>query len=542
MSTSGRYLIKFKHGDLACLRGKLLEDLSREHFAVLLGKTQKINGHTIITVVDMLFPARSDYNHQSVALLRIKKDFIHKALAELTSRYDVDTIIDVHTHPFTQAGVSFSATDDDDEKTFFRFLKKTFDGMHYASIVFSQRKYSARVWVVSSASIVARKALLKTQTSPENIPSADFHGYVAERGEILRFAQNDKINAQHDKGEAHVKGGHVKQHEVSGEEEILRFAQNDKEGQNDKSGKHDKGDRIDEGDQNDKSGKHDKGRQYDSALIEGEGMFQRSALALGLDVMRTIMHNQVISIVGVGGLGSIVAEHLIHMGFHEINLIDPDVLEMSNLNRVVGAYYEDAQKKRSKVDVVKRHATSINPQALVQAYRCDVHDREMESVLALSDWIIVATDNHASRLKAQELSVQYFVPLLSLGVNITVKANTIEDMSGEVITARVGDYLCLHCLNRINPIKVASERHPDQMIREALVHRGYVSGMDVKEPAVKTLNTTLATMAVEVLVNQYTEARRHVAILVYENNAHMRIYEDRESVEQRNKRCFLCNV
>ena len=201
----------------------------------------------------MLFPARSDYNHQSVALLRIKKDFIHKALAELTSRYDVDTIIDVHTHPFTQAGVSFSATDDDDEKTFFRFLKKTFDGMHYASIVFSQRKYSARVWVVSSASIVARKALLKTQTSPENIPSADFHGYVAERGEILRFAQNDKINAQHDKGEAHVKGGHVKQHEVSGEEEILRFAQNDKEGQNDKSGKHDKGDRIDEGDQNDKS-------------------------------------------------------------------------------------------------------------------------------------------------------------------------------------------------------------------------------------------------------------------------------------------------
>ena len=181
MSTSGRYLIKFKHGDLACLRGKLLEDLSREHFAVLLGKTQKINGHTIITVVDMLFPARADYNHQSVALLRIKKDFIHKALAELTSRYDVDTIIDVHTHPFTQAGVSFSATDDEDEKTFFRFLKKTFDGMHYASIVFSQRKYSARVWVVSSASIVARKALLKTQTSPENIPSADFHGYVAER-------------------------------------------------------------------------------------------------------------------------------------------------------------------------------------------------------------------------------------------------------------------------------------------------------------------------------------------------------------------------
>src|SRR5207248_5606350 len=200
MNTRARYLIKFKHGDLACLRERLLEDLSREHFAVLLGKTQKINGYTIINVVDLLFPARSDYNLQSVALLRIKKDFIHKALVELTNRYDVDTIIDVHTHPFTQAGVAFSATDDGDERTFFRFLKKTFEGMHYASIVFSQRKYSARVWTVSSGSIVARKALLKTQTSPENIASADFFEYAGGRGEMLRYAQHDKIKAQDDKG------------------------------------------------------------------------------------------------------------------------------------------------------------------------------------------------------------------------------------------------------------------------------------------------------------------------------------------------------
>ncbi len=463
MSTRSRYLIKFKYGDLEGLRARLLEDLSREHFAVLLGKTQKIDGYTIINVIDLLFPAQSDYNQQSVAFLRIKKDFIHRSLVELTNRYDVDTIIDVHTHPFTQGSVSFSATDDGDEKTFFRFLKEKFAGIHYASIVFSQRRYSARVWTLSSGSTVARRALIKTQTSLENIVSSDFHEHTDEHYEK-------------------------------------------------------------------------------TAITEVEGFFNRSALALGLDVMRTIMHDQVISIVGVGGLGSIVAEHLIHMGFHEINLIDPDALEMSNLNRVVGAYYEDAQQKLSKVDVVKRHVTKINPKATVLAYKRDVHDKEMESVLALSDWIIVATDNHSSRRKVQELSVKYFVPLISVGVNITVKENKIEDMSGEVITARVGDYLCLSCLNRINPIKVASERHPDKTIREALVKRGYVTGQDIKEPAVKTLNTFLATMAVEVLINQYTDARRHVPILVYENNGYMSMYEDRESVQLRNKHCFICNI
>lgn len=461
MSTQVRYLIKFQHGDLARLRARLLADVSREHFAILLGKTRKIQGYTIITVIDILFLAQSDYNQQSVASLHIKKDFIHRALLELTNRYDVDTMIDVHTHPFTQESVSFSATDDGGEQRFFRFLKEKFAGIHYASIVFSQSKYSARVWTLSSGSLYARKALLKTQTSRENIASANFR-------------------------------------EDTDDEKTVVTAE--------------------------------------------EGFFHRSALVLGLDVMRTLMHHQVITVVGVGGLGSIIAEHLIHMGFHEINLIDPDVLEVSNLNRVVGAYYKDAQQQRSKVEVVKRHLTSINPNASVEAYQKDVYDKEMESVLALSDWMIVATDNHSSRLKAQQLSVQYFVPLLSVGVNISVKGSTIEDMSGEVITARVGDYLCLRCLNRINPTKVASERHPDQTIRDALVKRGYVTGRDIKEPAVKTLNTFVATMAVEVLINQYTEARRHVPVLVYENNGSMSLYEDRESVQQRSKRCSLCNI
>jgi len=462
VNTSSRFLIKFKHGDLGYLRERLLADRSKEHFAVLLGKTHKVDGNTIITVNDLLFPGHADYNQQSVAFLSIRKDFIHKALVELKSRYDVDTIIDVHTHPFTPQTVSFSATDDGDEEGFFQFLNETFEGVHYASIVFSQRRYSARVWTVTNGgSIVARSALLKTQTSAESIASSDA--------------------------------------------------------------------RMEE-------------RQEKKAQAEAEGVFDRSILALGLDALRSMMHGQVISIVGVGGLGSIVAEHLIHMGFHEINVIDPDVLELSNLNRVVGAYYEDAQQKRPKVEVVRRHLTAINPKARVRAYKKDIHEPEMEAVLALSDWIIVATDNHSSRLRAQELSVQYFVPLLSLGVNISVKDGKLEDMSGEVITARVGDYLCLQCLNRINPIKVASERHPDAGIRDALVKRGYVSGQDVKEPAVKTLNAALATMAVEVLVNQYTDARRHVPVLVYENNGCMSIYEDTESVERRNKRCFLCHI
>jgi molybdopterin/thiamine biosynthesis adenylyltransferase len=458
-----KYQVRFKNSDLGYLRGKLLEDLSREYFAVLLGKTEKINEYTIITVVDTIFLERSDYRKQSCTFLDIRKDFIHRVLVEVTSRYDVDTIVDVHTHPFSCDYVAFSGVDDRDEETFFSFLREHFDNVSYASIVFSQEQYSARVWVLENDHVVAKSALLKTQTRLESISST-----VDDMPDDTTYEQ--------------------------------------------------------------------------AALQDKHGIFHRSALTLGLDVMRSIMGNQVVTIVGLGGLGSVIAEHIIHMGFHHVNLIDHDTLELSNMNRIVGAYYEDAIQNASKVDVVKRHLSAINPHAHINALRNNIYDKEVEQTIALSDWIVLATDNHSSRMKAQELSVQYFVPLISAGVNITVNNNTIEDMSGEVITTRVGDQLCLKCLKRINPIKVASEIHPEEMVRSELVNRGYVTGKDIKEPAVKTLNTLVATFAVEMLVNQYTGFREHVPILVYEGNVHMSVYQDYESVQRRNMQCDLCNI
>ncbi len=456
--------IKFKLEDFRYLRARLLEDLSKEHYAVLLGKSERIGKCEILKVYDLKFLSAVNYEAQSLTFLQLRKDFVHGVLAELTNRLDIDTIIDVHSHPFSKSKVSFSGVDDNDEKTFFRFLNKTFDGLHYASIVLSQTEYSARVWGFDGNRITSNPAIIKTQTKPECIPSSD-------------FTNNTKT-------------------------------------------------RVEEG----------------TVLAQMDTFFNRSVLALGQDVMQQIMSNQVISVVGVGGLGSIVAEHLVHMGFHYINLIDHDVLEISNLNRIVGAYYEDAKQNVFKVDVVKNHLEKINPYVNVSAYSNDVFDKEIEEVIAFSDWILITTDNHSSRFRCQQLSVKYFVPLISAGVNITVDDNKIKDMSGEVITARIGDCLCLNCLKRINSIKVASERHPDENIRKELVNRGYVTGMDIKEPAVKTLNSFLATMLVDVLINQYTNLQKHTPILVYENNKAKSIYEDKESVRQRNKNCFTCNV
>ncbi len=446
--------IRFKNQELRTLRSRLLSDLDRECFAVLLAKERVIDGLRVVTVADVRYPNAGDFKRQTVCSLTVSFDtFMRPILEEASERLDVDAVIDVHTHPFACADVRFSAVDDNDEKTFALYLHER--GLKYGSIVFGQSGYDARWWTVGADGVPeCDSAVLKAQTPLED---ADMNqtGRVEER--------------------------------------------------------------------------------MDETL-------DRSVRALGLDGMRLIASASTVTVVGVGGLGSIIAEHLVHMGFNDLVLIDHDTLEMTNMNRIVGATYSDARQGRRKVEAVKDYLMAINPKMRVEAIAASAMSGVAEPAIAKSDFVLVATDNHASRFRVQDLCFRYYVPFITSGVNITVEDGRVRDMSGEVILVRMGDCVCLSCLGRVDYDAVAHELHPDPAVRAGLVAKGYVKGADVKEPAVKTLNTHLATLAVDVLVNQYTGRRRDVPILVYEDNDIPTIYEDRESVERRALNCCVCGL
>ena len=457
------FYIKFKSGDLSELRNSLLNDLSNESFAFLFGKRECIKKFEFINIKEIMYTPKTKYDRRSLAFLQLKRDFVYKLLVDMQNRPDVDTIIDVHTHPFCKNHVGFSPVDDEDEYTFSSFLSDTFNDVYYGSIVLSQKEYAARMWKENKkGKIVNSRAQIKTQTALENIPDSNTHA---------------KLNKSENK-----------------------------------------------------------------IFKDTNAMFNRGFLALGVDTMMRITGNDIISIVGIGGLGSVVAEHLIHMGFHNINLFDFDVLEVSNLNRIVGGYYKDAKENREKVGIVRDHLLRINPKAKISAYSISTDNDRFEELVAPSEWIIMASDNYSSRYTCQKIAFKYYIPFISAGVNITVKDGKIEDFSGEVITVRIGDNLCLNCLGRMNYIHLAYEKHPSDEIRDKLVSRGYVTGADIKEPAVKTLNTMVGTIAVDSLIHQYTNIEKHKTIFVYENNNSACIYEDRESVENRATSCYMCGI
>ena len=455
-------VIKFPVGMLNHLRSSLLQDLSREQFALLLARREPDGGAALCCVTDMRLFGAADLEGQGAASLHIRKDRVLDVLMEVQGRVDADMILDVHTHPFSETTATFSSIDDRDEREFSAYLAEEFPDIGYGSIVLSQREYDARIWIYNEGQICPMAAEITCPVTAERV-----------RRTRYRFCMEDA-----------------------------------------------------------------------DPFADQEGQFSRGVLALGLDAMRRIADSQSITVVGVGGLGSIIAENLLHLGFNRLHLVDADRLSVSNMNRIVGASYKDALEERPKAECLKEHLERINPEAKVTAHVRSVTDGspEMAALLALSDWVVVATDNHSSRFAVQEACLRFFTPFISAGVNISVspEKGVVEDVSGEVITVRPGDNLCLTCLGRLDPIRIAAESHPDAAIRQGLVRKGYVSGLDVKEPAVKTLNAIVACIASDVLVNHYTDRQKHEPIWVYEDNAAKAIYPDRDSVAFRAKNC-LCH-
>lgn len=459
MSTTAT--IRFPQGMFPVLRQHLLDEQDQETFALLLGKRTSADDRTVIRVGEVVYPSPEDYAGQSIASLRLQREFIYRELVRMQQEGRYDTLIDVHTHPFCAAGAAFSAVDDADEQAFHGWIDKTLDDVGYASIVLSRSDYAAREWVRGESGSQVLPARIRTQIVAEDWPCAD-----------------------------------VSPGESDGRREILELQQ---------------------------------------------GIFARSVLALGVDTLTTMMRDQTIGIIGVGGLGSVIAENLIHSGFQSLRLFDPDCLEIANLNRIVGATYAEAEAGRWKTSAVKDHLLRINPKARVREHITGIQNPFIVPVLMDCDWLIVATDNHASRFHAQRVALELGIPLISAGVNISVDEGKVSDLSGEVIIARYGDGLCLNCLGRINPTAVAAESSRGRLIAEELVRRGYVTGADVKEPAVKTLNAIVGAMTVDVLINQFSWLREHQAITVYSGIPQAAMYEDQESVAHRQKNCYVCS-
>jgi molybdopterin/thiamine biosynthesis adenylyltransferase len=224
--------------------------------------------------------------------------------------------------------------------------------------------------------------------------------------------------------------------------------------------------------------------------------FDRQVRAFGTEGQRAI-EKLTVGIVGLGGIGSVVAQELAHLGVRDFILIDPDKLETTNLNRVVGSKPHFVGDH--KVDVVAEYIRNITGYAKVERIMRSVLYTSVSRRILDCDLFFCCTDSHGSRAILTQMAYQYLIPGLDLGVRIDATNGRVFRITGRVQMQAPG-LPCLVCAEVLD-----SEQVRRDLLRESERRADpYIVGGAEPQPAVVSINATVASLGVTMFLSAMT--------------------------------------
>ncbi|MEL4377654.1 ThiF family adenylyltransferase [Brucella cytisi] len=211
-----------------------------------------------------------------------------------------------------------------------------------------------------------------------------------------------------------------------------------------------------------------------------------------------------VCVVGCGGTGSPVSLLLARLGVGHIFLVDKDVIDETNLNRVHGARRDDIG--RPKVEVLKREIELMGIGCHVEIAQDWVNVARVRDALKASDFVFGCTDDNSGRILINRLAHFYGIPVIDVGLRMVAAAQGHgHDLNGRVTTVVPGRP-CLICGGVVNAIRAQEEElernQPDEFQRRKV--EAYVVGAGDPAPAVVTFTTEMASVAVDEMIAALT--------------------------------------
>lgn len=238
--------------------------------------------------------------------------------------------------------------------------------------------------------------------------------------------------------------------------------------------------------------------------------YDRQVLAFGPEFLESLRHIR-IGIVGAGATGSATAALLARNGAADIHSIDPDVVEHTNISRLHSANVTDADLGVPKVEALKSYVEAFGLGTSVFTYQTCAGDPTIRDVLKSLDLIFGCTDDHAGRLFLNRFAYFYNTPYVDMGITIDprrLRSGVIASADARVTVVGPGSP-CLVCRRVIDLIRARNEQlardNPDEYERQ--LAEGYVAGHNVPNPAVITMTTEVACMAVDEVTARLTGYR-----------------------------------
>jgi tRNA A37 threonylcarbamoyladenosine dehydratase len=139
--------------------------------------------------------------------------------------------------------------------------------------------------------------------------------------------------------------------------------------------------------------------------------FARAEMLLGKAAMQKLGSSRV-AVFGIGGVGGSAAEALARAGIGAIDLIDADVVNLTNINRQIVALHSTLGLK--KAEVMRARILDINPRCAAAAYVGFYCPENADSFdLSSYDYIVDAIDTVSSKLLLIERAAAAGVPVIS---------------------------------------------------------------------------------------------------------------------------------
>lgn len=214
--------------------------------------------------------------------------------------------------------------------------------------------------------------------------------------------------------------------------------------------------------------------------------YLRQVLMFGIAGQRRLSE-LCVAIVGAGGGGSLLVQMLCHLGVGRVIVIDPDIISVSNLSRVVGATQRHLHDGLPKVSIAAAMAAEIPGDTICTPIVGDITYVDDAMQILGADFAFLATDTAHARHAFNLITHQYLIPGIQVGAKVTPAPDsdgigTIHVMNRSVLLGTG----CLHCAGAIP----AAELHRELQTEEERNAQHYIHhGNDIDDPSVITLNS-----------------------------------------------------
>lgn len=223
---------------------------------------------------------------------------------------------------------------------------------------------------------------------------------------------------------------------------------------------------------------------------------KKIAQTLGNETLE-ILRSLKVGVVGCSGTGSIIVELLVRNCIGQLVLVDDDIIEEKNLNRILNSTLADAKNETTKVSAISKAIQRNGLETDVQVFPLKSSSPDVIAALIDCDVVFGCVDNASGRYHLDCISSAYFIPLFDVGVSIEADGKggiTSADAVAHYIKPEGSDLLTrgAYTMEQVNAEhwkSVDGEHYENQRIA------GYLESVGEEQPAVLSVNMQAACLS-----------------------------------------------